>query len=57
MEALQSISPMTWLVMIAAVIISTVVLFNKAVKFMLKLAVIVVMLLLAIYFLHQAGII
>jgi hypothetical protein len=57
MEALQNIDPMTWMIIGAAVIISVVVLFNKAVKFALKLAVIVVMLIFAAYFLVQGGVI
>lgn len=57
MESLQSIDPMTWIIIIAAVVISTVVLFNKAVKFILKIAVISVMILFLLYFLIQAGVI
>lgn len=57
MEALKSLDPMTLLISIAAVIICCLVLFNKAVKFMLKLAVIGVMLICVVYFLVQAGVI
>lgn len=57
MEKLQSITPMVWIIIGAAVLISTFVLFNKAVKFLLKLAVIFVMLLFVAYFLVQAGVI
>ncbi len=56
METLANISPMTWIILIAAVIICVSVLFAKAIKFVLKLAVIVVMLLFVVYFLRQAGI-
>ncbi len=56
MESLQSIDPMTWIIVVVAVLISTVVLFNKAVKFILKIAVIGVMILFVVYFLVQAGI-
>lgn len=57
MESVQSISPMMWMILIAAAIISLAVLFNKAVKFTLKLAVITVMAVFVVYFLVQAGII
>ena len=57
MEALKSLDPMTLLISIAAAIICCLVLFNKAVKFMLKLAVIGVMLICVVYFLVQAGVI
>ena len=57
MESLQTINPMTWIIIIAALLISVIVLFNKAVKFILKLAVIGVMVLFVAYFLIQAGII
>ena len=56
-DALQNIPPMTWMIIAAAAIICLVVVFNKAVKFMLKLAVIAVMLVFVVYFLVQAGII
>jgi hypothetical protein len=48
---------MTWLIIIAASIIFVTLLFNKAVKLILKLAVLVVMALFVAYFLRQAGII
>ena len=56
MEPLRSVPPMTWLILLAAAVICLFVLFNKAVKLMLKLAVIGVMALLVGYFLRQAGI-
>ncbi|HEY5621253.1 MAG TPA: hypothetical protein VIR77_01495 [Pontiella sp.] len=55
-ESLRAMAPMTWLIMLAAAFICLFVLFNKAVKLMLKLAVIVIMALLVAYFLRQAGI-
>ncbi|VGO17148.1 hypothetical protein PDESU_05743 [Pontiella desulfatans] len=55
MEALQTLSPMTWIILIVAIAISIAVLFNKAIKATMKLAVIAVMALLVIYFLQQAG--
>ena len=57
MESLRSIAPMTWLIMLSAAVICLFVLFNKSVKLMLKLAVIVIMALFVAYFLRQAGII
>ena len=57
MESVQAISPMMWMILVAAAVISIAVLFNKAVKFALKLAVIAVMAVFVIYFLVQAGII
>jgi low affinity Fe/Cu permease len=57
MENLSSISPMTWIIILAAALIGAFVLFNKAVKLTLKLAVIVVMVLFVVYFLIQAGLV
>ena len=57
MESLKNLDSMTWMILAAAGIICTVVVFNKAVKFMLKLAVIGVMILFVGYFLIQAGVI
>jgi len=57
MESLQSIDPMVWIIIIAAALIGAFVVFNKAVKFVLKLAVIGVLILFVGYFLIQAGII
>ena len=48
---------MTWLIIIAAVFICSTILFNKAIKVILKLAVFVVILAFVAYFLIQAGII
>ncbi len=55
MEFFQHFDPLTWLVLASALIISIMVLFAKAIKFVLKLVVIGVMLLFVIYFLRQAG--
>jgi hypothetical protein len=57
MEALSTIPPMTWMIVISAIIICALALFAKAIKTTLKLAIIAVMLLFIAYFLVQAGII
>ncbi len=57
MESLQNMPPMTWMIIVAAIIITGAVLFSKAIKVLLKLAVILVMVLFVVYFLVQAGII
>ena len=57
MEVLQNIDSMTWLIIAAAIIICISVLFAKAIKNILKIAVIGVMILLVGYFLIQARII
>ena len=57
MEELSTIDPMTWMIVVSAIIICVLALFSKAIKTMLKLAVIVVMLVFVAYFLVQAGII
>ncbi len=57
METLSQIDSMTWMILVSAVIICVAVLLAKTIKFVLKLAVIVVMLLFVIYFLRQAGVI
>ena len=44
-ELLKNLDSMTWMIIAAASIICAIVLFNKAVKFMLKIAVILVMIL------------
>lgn len=54
-EQLQSMDGMSWIIILAAATIIAIILFAKAVKFTLKLAVIAVMLLLIAYFLRQAG--
>lgn len=56
-EALQTMNPMVWIIIAAAILISIAVLFNKAVKFFLKLAVIGVVVLFVVYFLVQANVI
>jgi hypothetical protein len=56
-EALKTMNPMVWLIIGSALIITIAVLFNKAVKFALKLAVIGVVLFCVVYFLVQANVI
>jgi len=56
MEQLSNIDSVTLLVVASAIIICVLVLFAKAIKFTLKLAVIAVMLAFIVYFLRQAGI-
>ena len=56
LEQLSNIDSVTLLVLISAVIICVLVLFAKAVKFTLKLAVIALMLAFIVYFLRQAGV-
>lgn len=56
-EALQTMNPMVWLIIASAIIISIAVLFNKAIKLVLKLAVIAVVVLFVFYFLVQANVI
>lgn len=56
-EALQMMNPMVWIIIGSAVIISIASLFNPAITFPLKLAVIGGMLLFVIYFLVQAQVI
>lgn len=55
-ETFQSLDSMSWIVILSATAIIAFILFAKAIKFTLKLAVIAVMLLLIAYFLRQAGI-
>ena len=57
MESIQSVDPMIWMIFIAAAIITIAVLFNKAIKVIMKVAVIAVMAIVVIYFLVQAGLI
>ena len=57
MEALEQIDPMTWIIIAAAAVISVAVLFNKAIKFALKIAAIMVCLIFVLYFLVQAGVV
>ena len=57
METVQQIDPMTWIIIVAAMVISIAVILNKAIKFVLKLAAIGVCLLFVVYFLIQAGVI
>lgn len=57
MDFLSKLDPMTAIILISAVLIIGFVLFAKAIKGLLKLAVIAVMLVFILYFLRQAGII
>jgi len=57
MTFFESLDATTVLIVLAAVIISVMVVFARAIKVSLKLAVIAVMLIFIVYFLHQAGII
>jgi len=56
-ETLKSVDTMTWLIAAVAAVICSAVLFNKAIRFMLKLAVIAVLALIVGYFLVQSGVI
>ena len=56
MDSLFNTDSTTWLVVASAIIICILVLFAKAVKLALKLAVIAVMLAFIVYFLRQAGV-
>ena len=56
-DAWKEMDPMIWIITAAAVIISIAVLFNKAIKLFLKLAVIGVVALVVLYFLVQSGLI
>ena len=57
MEFFELMNTTGWLVVAAAFVIIVLVLFAKAIKAALKIAVIVVMLAFIVYFLHQAGMI
>ena len=57
METLANIPPMTWIIMVSAIIICVLALFAKAIKATLKLAIFAVMLLFVLYYLVQAGLI
>ncbi|MDF7798085.1 hypothetical protein P4C99_01320 [Pontiellaceae bacterium B1224] len=57
LEALKTMHPMVWIILVAAVVITVASLFNKAIKFALKLAVIGVAALFVLYFLVQANVI
>lgn len=57
MDAIQSLDTTTIIVLIAATAIIILMLFAKAVKGLLKIAVITSMIACMIYFLRQAGII
>jgi hypothetical protein len=57
MEALSHLDPMTWIIIIAAVIICALTVLSKAIHLTMKLAIIVVMLAFIAYFLRQAGVI
>ncbi len=53
---MNSLEPMTVIVLIAAVMIMALTFFSKFIHFMLKLAIIAVMVLVILYFLRQEGI-
>lgn len=57
LEALQTMHPMVWIILVSAVIITVGVLFNTAIKFVLKLAVLLVLAMFVVYFLVQANVI
>jgi hypothetical protein len=57
MEIFNSMNATGWMVVAAAGIIIVLVLFSRVIKAMLKTAVVLVMLMFIVYFLHQAGII
>ncbi len=57
MEAIESLQPMHWIIFAAAAFIAVAVIFNKAIKVLLKLAVIGVVFMFVIYFLVQAGVV
>ncbi len=56
MENLSTIDPMVWMITTSAIIICVLALFAKAIKPLLKLAIIAVMLVFIAYYLLQAGI-
>lgn len=57
MEFIESMDATTWMMVLSCSVIIALVLFAKAIKSVLKLAVIAVMLACIAYFLQQAGII
>ncbi len=57
MEALSNLEPMTLMILISAGLIIVFTLFARFIKGTLKLAIIVVMGLLILYFLRQEGVI
>lgn len=57
LEALKTMHPMVWIILVSAVIITGAMLFNKAIKFVLKLAVLLVLVMFVVYFLVQANVI
>ena len=57
MDTLYTIDSMTWIIMVSALVICVLILFAKAIRAALKLAVLIVMLAFVAYFLRQAGII
>ena len=57
MENLSTIDPMVWMITASAIIICVLALFAKAIKPLLKLAIIAVMLVFITYYLLQVGLI
>ena len=53
----ESIPPMHWIIFAAAAFITVAAILNKAIKIILKVAIIVVVLMFVIYFLVQDGVI
>lgn len=56
MDAIQSLDPMTAIILLTAAAIIILALFAKAVKGILKIAIIATMIACILYFLRQAGI-
>jgi hypothetical protein len=57
LEALKTMHPMVWIILVAATVICSTVVFNKAIHVLLKLAVIGVAIMFVVYFLVQANVI
>lgn len=55
MESLSTLSPLTWMILIAGILIFIFVTFSKVIKFILKLAVVVVILAMIAYALRMEG--
>ncbi|MBN2163025.1 MAG: hypothetical protein JXR25_00955 [Pontiellaceae bacterium] len=55
MEFLHNLTPTATIVLIAAAIIVILAIFSKVIKWVLKLAIIAIMVLFVLYFLRQAG--
>ena len=55
METLSTLSPLTWMILIAGVIIFALVVFSKVIKIILKVAVVLVILGMIAYALRMEG--